>query len=530
MGANPITTAEQLVREIDRALAQLTLAAARRADLEKLRTTASDLHAQLRFFDREYVPLDLNDGDARLLSAVKQWNAVPPGVVRDGEPLLERTITQSACLQPLYRAGITIKAIKKFGEQEIAFATVLGDNFAQFSGVWQELKSNIDKREPVLRFPKRDLHSVRAFVAQLERLDVATVTGFEVPEPSDTGNPSWIPLDERQAGKYEPNTPMRVRLKSQSTAMRSLVTGEWLNAYAAKLVSDHLTRNGLAHEIYTNVAYQAPLDIINVSSDFDVLVQAEHQVAVFECKSGRLVEADYRSLVQKSSGLTRVFQLTRTRDSLATLLLYNPSATSPERVANGLAGSGIIAVTPDQVRSTLITLFSTGPGGGGVQDHHDLRLSRPAGSSTPAVDRSAPPSPKPKSKPPKVTPPGPTASKRPVPRRVTEDETLSREAYRNVIGEVVGDTAVSAYLRSFVAAGGPVLPQIVELLKLVAPNCSYAAAGFPNLKTALRCALTGTAWCLVTDATSGIRVLPRASAGAQRLPDLPLEDLAERPS
>jgi hypothetical protein len=359
VGSNPAKTAEQLAQEIDRALSTLTLTVARRADLEKLKETATDVAATLRHFNEEFVPLDLDDDDESLLNAYQQWSVVSPGVLRPGNGTLERLVSQSAPLRRLHQTGINIRSIKKYSPREIAFASLLGDNFSDLKEPWERIKKGISQKTISPTFRRKSFENAQKFFKELEALRLVSIEGYEVLEFNKDGK-KWEPLTGPVPRKFGPNAPLRVKLKKVSSENQSLFTGEWLNAYAAELVHDHLTRNEVAHEIYTNVAYQAPQDIIHVSGDFDVIVEAEDLVAVFECKSGTLdaSRGSFNEIIEKANGLRRVFELTKSTVPLRTLLIFNPEATSAEEVERSLAGSEIQAVTPDQVRGLTMELFS----------------------------------------------------------------------------------------------------------------------------------------------------------------------------
>lgn len=353
---NPVTTAGTLVEELQQALAQLPLAVVRKQELEVLCGTARTLLETLRHFNDEYVPLELASGSSPLDDALRTWEALEPGVLQAGDPAFERLVRVSPCLQRLHRAGITIRSIKKYSPQEIAFATTLGDQFAELSKPWEDVK----RRLTSARFHRGAIGAVRSFLSALENLDVLSAEGFEV-AVFRGANRTWEPIDEGRLPRYEDKKLMRVKLKTGPKAGQPLVTGEWLNAYAANLVHDHLERNQISHEVYTNVAYKAPPDIINVSGDFDVMVQAAGRAAAFECKSGRLdaTRGDYEQIVQKADGLHKVFDLTQAEVPLDTFLLFNPGSTEADEAAKALEGTRVVPVTPEQVRGTVRGLFGS---------------------------------------------------------------------------------------------------------------------------------------------------------------------------
>lgn len=108
---------------------------------------------------------------------------------------------------------------------------------------------------------------------------------------------------------------------------------------------------------------------------------------------------------------------------------------------------------------------------------------------------------------------------------VTLADTPTLKAYRQVMSEVLKDPAVQSSLASYTAVGGLPLVRADAYFKLVAPNCSYRQAGFPQLKTALRNALTGTEWCLVTNSVTDLFLAARSMPAERRVADLPTEEL-----
>jgi hypothetical protein len=137
--------------------------------------------------------------------------------------------------------------------------------------------------------------------------------------------------------------------------------GEWLNAYVYNIVQDHLTRNEVAFELYTNVSYQAPADVIRVAGEFDVLGSVKNQFNCVECKSGKLLSQEnvIETIVQKVSDLRRAVDSMSNAETteFAFYLVFDPILNDEAAINERLKDTGLTPLRPDQVRVEVMKRF-----------------------------------------------------------------------------------------------------------------------------------------------------------------------------
>ncbi len=359
-----VEEAEDLLELLDEILSQGSFTAARRADLESYRANCADLATLLRTFNDEVSPLSTDSGHDLLTAALAQWKALDGGVYRSGDHQLDRMVETSAALQPLYRAGIDITAVQKFSPDEQRLAKTLGEGFESWHRPWDTLKLALGGTTPgtPVRCRASELDVFDPFMRAMERHDVISSLSLEAAKFKGAAM-EWAKATPKRAKKLPPKHPCRYTFEPRDASKVSLMTGLWFNAFAFDVVDDHLTRNHIEHELYTNVMYKAPTDIISVSGDFDVLGRFDDLVLLIECKSGRLVEKDrghFTEIREKAATVTRVYEGMGGEFRLVPMLLFNPHLTSRDRVEEELEGSSIWPVQPDELRSVIARLATKG--------------------------------------------------------------------------------------------------------------------------------------------------------------------------
>jgi hypothetical protein len=147
---------------------------------------------------------------------------------------------------------------------------------------------------------------------------------------------------------------------TDTTTYRDLISGHWFNAFAYSLISDHLARNQLLHEIYSRVSYQSPSEIFKSKGDFDIIALAGKTILAVECKSGNLKETlNVDQLTDKMKGLEKVFAASgSTKYRYQFLMIYNPFASIDQTVLEKLANAGVKPVMPSEIRGVVFNLFN----------------------------------------------------------------------------------------------------------------------------------------------------------------------------
>ncbi|GEM_PF-4470469 len=247
-----------------------------------------------KLLDTEEAPAEALHPWFHRRDAAELWNR------RDGSPLLDALI----------RGGLDPIESFALGEQSLATAEVLGANIDVLSGwlrvanaVLREARKkhgdgrSLKARDLTMSFsPPRDIGPRRALRDALNRL--AALGVLVDPVPTD-----------RKTLQYKPR--WKVRLTGDADVHR-LLTGEWLTAYAALVVRDHLRRiQASADSLCLFRAHAAP-DLGRWRAEADLLVLAEvdgrPKLLWVECKSGNPARIRAERLGAQKLGLERVLQ------------------------------------------------------------------------------------------------------------------------------------------------------------------------------------------------------------------------------
>lgn len=357
---NPLETANGLVTLIEETLREKPVVGSVREQLEGALAMVTEVAAVLADLQANVVDLSLADANEDLWRALEAWRGLEAGQYGPGDKALEVLAESSPALSGLQRAGIRMKGFRRFSAAEERIAAAMGDLYRDAPEVVHAFKNAATHGQQLTRFVRRDLEATQTFFRAMEATGAIAAPVYEV---FAYGKKRWIPSKPDKL-RYQRNDgqPIRARHGAVNGYLRSFVTGDWLTAFAAHVASDHLTVNGVPHEALTMVAYEAPRDLLDDRSDLDVLVRAGDRVVLVECKAGRVDTngggAGLSALIERAAGLERVL-----RDAggytgaVDALLVFNPHLTPRDEVEARLAGTGVRAVAPDELRSTVLELF-----------------------------------------------------------------------------------------------------------------------------------------------------------------------------
>lgn len=338
---------------------QLTLSPARMQELRDMADEARQFARRLTDFETQFAPLDLVVDDDRTHATMMEWQALEGGKHAAGSTEFDRVVGASRALRPLHRAGLDLTSVYKFSGPELALAHAIGEGFEDWAEPWDRLKLLVHRHgsnhDLYLKFDHEHHELYSRFMHAM-----ATVgfLGDLRLERYVYSKEQWIPLNERKIRYMTSNPRLRYRFRVATPELLGILTGLWFNAFAFDVVHDHLSRNEIDHELFTNVVYHSPRDLVHDDGDFDVLGRFMDKILLIECKSGRL-QGKHEVLddvIAKSDGVRRVFELSGEPDELVSVLLYNPHLNDPAKVRERLDGTGLIAVKPDELRSLITGL------------------------------------------------------------------------------------------------------------------------------------------------------------------------------
>ncbi len=357
---NPAQTAESLVADLDRCLEVLPLVQNRRRELTEARNLARALAVELRHFDSTHVPLELRAANSGSTVANEIWANANAGVLRPGDSSFERLVTASAPLQKLFLNGFDITSIEKFSSADLSLANLVGANIEDLTQPW--LRTN--KTKPgslVMTFRGRQLKAMLRLVELLNRLGLGEGHSLRHPNYRDKKSSDWIGVTPKRARQMHENTRFRISLRTTDEFRRRapFLDGDWLNGFAYSVMSDHLRRHAIDHELYTNVSYTAAPDLMKLGGEFDLLAQAGDTLAVVECKAGRLdiERGDLDQVCSKTDALQKILDRMGCDLELRSFLLINPASSPRDEIESALEGTGVIAIAPGELRQTVESVF-----------------------------------------------------------------------------------------------------------------------------------------------------------------------------
>lgn len=361
--ANPIQAAKELHKLLELVRDTVKMAQKPREKVLSALDKTNEIIAALEDIHVNNVPLDIKDGDGNLAQNLECWKSTTPGVLKAGTPAYQSLISNSETLKALYATGIDLPSITKFSDQEIKLAKGLGDRFQEFYAPLRDFAASLNHHpRKAGKISSNVQHAALndRFFGMLKEFGV--VDDYAISLFLIKSN-KWVNLDFNRLPYLKGKTNrIRIDYALSNTQYQDLIRGHWFNAYAYYVIDDHLERNQFDYEIYTRVSYTAPADIIRSAGDFDIIAMVGSQVLLVECKSGELKKDaerdDFVKIIEKTKGVKKVFDYTKNDYSYIFLLIYNDFANTPEELSKHLEGTEIKPVKPDQIRGTVIELFS----------------------------------------------------------------------------------------------------------------------------------------------------------------------------
>jgi hypothetical protein len=298
-----------------------------------------------------------SDVDAKIAEAARLWSEAPDGRLRGPDLLPLRRA--SPLLSALYLKGIDLQQAVKFGEEQRKLAQWIGTRFDDLSDLLRafrkERRNPNDDSEWSAIVPMRK--SLAPALRELEKRRV--IDGRRL--LCRNKERKWVPF-ELDWLRDEPESEILVVYEKLNAGLLQFMKGEWLNCYVYDIIDDQLRRHDAAYELYTDVSYTAPADVIRAASEFDVIGRFRDKVVCVECKSGRLdpEHGAFEDLIQRTEALRTVLSsMGEGETHFLFFVVYDPTSNPEEEMRRRLEPASIRPLRPTEVRSVMARELET---------------------------------------------------------------------------------------------------------------------------------------------------------------------------
>lgn len=289
----------------------------------------------------QYVPLPI------ALDKPKQYDFRYHGLA--GVLNFDDIMNVSILLKELHSAGIQIKNLQWFSDEEMMLSQQVAANYREISGNLKSFRKS-KKRNDEYSFISRDNAHLKIILRILEDNADAKITSVLV---KTDGDKKFKPFKWKEWSFVEGHTYMVIYVPNDAK-LRHLLLGDWMTAFIASVIEDHLTRNNVHHEVFTKLSYSAPVDIIRSQSDFDVISMFEGKTFCFECKSGVIGRELAGEVFQKAQEIALVLErFAPSVDEFRYFVVYDDQVNEDEFVLSLFEGSRVEPRRIDQIRELI---------------------------------------------------------------------------------------------------------------------------------------------------------------------------------
>jgi len=361
---NPLEIAKELHAALVEAGEAIPMAEIPKRKMAEISEVTKKMIAALEHIHHTVVPLDLVSEDAVFVNNQVVWKNLPAGYVLKKHIQFQRLMNNSRTLGILHKNAIDILSVYKFSDPEITLSYKIGDFFSANYPFYQAFKALIVQNQlgpACLTARVKEATEINDFLQSLKKVGV--MGPFQI-QLYVFSSKEWVDTDVgtlRRIRSQENKIRFTLTL-IDTTTYRDLITGHWFNAFAYSIISDHLIRNRLLHEIYSRVSYQSPPEIFKAKGDFDIIALAGKTILAVECKSGNLNETlNVDQMIEKMKGLEKVFaSIASMHYQYQFLMIYNPFASIDQAILDKLSSAGVKPVMPSEIRGVIFNLFSSG--------------------------------------------------------------------------------------------------------------------------------------------------------------------------
>lgn len=274
-----VKRADDLLAAIDEVASAVALQRRPREMLDEIRKDAQGIRERLVDLHENWCALHVAP-QLTLKPAREQWRALPPGRRPGADPDVAKLLQVSPTLDAMHKGGVDLLSFYKFDAERCALASTIGDAFRDWQFCWDRFKNGLARGESKFELQAQDFEAARGFLDAMIRAEVIASYETWMYSHRDKG---WDQINPKRIRHLNPRQPIGIKFDLIKGGLSSFVGGDWLTAYAFQIIDDHLSRNDFDYEIYTQVRYEAPPDVLRVSGDFDVLTRAGQKALLIEC-------------------------------------------------------------------------------------------------------------------------------------------------------------------------------------------------------------------------------------------------------
>lgn len=278
----------------------------------------------------------------------------------DGEPVdfttvpIENLPEVSQLIGALHRGGISIHAVESFDNEQLRLAKLVASKFADVSSHLKAFRGSQFKPEKgTYSFLTRGGNGFGDFINFLTRQKLVKIRGVLI-----KAEEGWRAKQGPWA-KSEAEDELLVIYEERDKAGIQFLRGDWMTAFTRDVITDHLDRNKKRHETFSKVRYSAPIDVINSSSDFDVITLVGNKALCVECKSGKMDAQQVLDIAQKSLDVSKVLkQFVDNIQEFRFFTVFDHTTNDEAEVRELFDGTNVAPIRIDQIRQTVFDNFN----------------------------------------------------------------------------------------------------------------------------------------------------------------------------
>ena len=303
------------------------------------------------------VLLDIQDGASRLRSIEQfvEFADLPENLSRqdfDTLPIRE-LVKRSRLLRAMTEAGVTIDGRHVFSSKEERLSRSLAANYAIYSGMLSALRRSrkAERNDFLMTFSGGP--GVYGFLELMRKSKVLRIDFLRFKKDEE----KWVPHKYEYLKNANESQTFQAFFDVTDAELYQFLQGDWLTALTAHVIIDQSEKMRVQAETFAKLRYHAPVEVVNSSSDLDVVSLFKNHAFCFECKSGKLDERVCAEIIRKSNEL-RMF-VDRFVDDIRHFLFFvvaDPELNDFSAFKAQLLEAKIILIEVKDLREMLIEI------------------------------------------------------------------------------------------------------------------------------------------------------------------------------
>ena len=301
--------------------------------------------------------MDLKDGESRLRSIEQfvEFEELPRQLSQtDAEVLpVSALIKRSRLLRAMTEAGVTIDGRYVFTAEQERLSRSLAKKYASYSGMSSALRRSrkAERNDFVMTFTGGP--GVYGFLELMRKSKVLRIDFLRFKKADE----KWVPHKYEYLKNATESQTFQAFFDVTDTELYQFLQGDWLTALTAHVIIDQSEKMRVQAETFAKLRYHAPVEVVNSSSDLDVVSLFKNHAFCFECKSGKLDERVCAEIIRKSNEL-RMF-VDRFVDDIRHFLFFvvaDPELNDFSAFKAQLLEAKIILIEVKDLREMLIEI------------------------------------------------------------------------------------------------------------------------------------------------------------------------------